>query len=122
MTKETNSISQPLTRDNVRARIFAADNTRGEAEIINFFGTKIELRQPSVGDMQKFSEQAGQGDTTQFTQILVSYSYVPGTNEKVFESGDVASLNLLPFNAEMQHVVTVIERFTNLSVQEAEKN
>lgn len=121
MSEDTKT-KAPLTRDAARAKIFAAENKKGESVVLQFFGTEIELKQPSIGEIQKFGENVAEGGRIAFAQILVDYAYVPGTQEKVFESGDIASLNQLPFNADIQRVIDTIETFTNLSVKDAEKN
>lgn len=109
-------------RDNIRAKVFASDTRKGETALIDFFGTTIELRQPSIGEIQKFGDAVGDDKSIGFTNILIDYAYVPNTDEKVFEEGDVADLNELPFGADVQRVIAAIEKFTNLSVNDAEKN
>lgn len=122
MADEAKTQKAAPTRDATRAKIFAAENKQGESVLLKFFGTEIELKQPSIGEIQKFGENVVDGGRIPFAQILVDYAYVPGTTEKVFELGDIESLNQLPFNADIQAVVDTIEQFTNLSVKDAEKN
>lgn len=114
--------SPTTARDTIRASIFAAKNREGKRAVVNFFGTDIEIHQPSVGDINRYSEQLGAGDSIPFAEVLINYAYVPSTETKVFESGDIDTLNELPFNEDIQKVISIVEGFTNVSPKEAEKN
>lgn len=112
----------PISRDALRARIFAAENKRGKSTIVEFFGTDIELREPSVGDIQRLGERLNDEKSIGFVQILIDYAYVPGTDDKAFEEGDMETLSQLTFGADVQRVLEAVEGFTNLSIKDAEKN
>ena len=116
MTNEEPTTIAP--RDAIRSKILSSANMHGATRLITFFGSEIELHQPSVGDIQKLGADAKLG----FTQVLIDYAFVPNTKEKVFVAGDLEALNELPFNMDIQKVINVIEEFTNLSVTDAEKN
>lgn len=108
------------TRTELRARIFAAENTTRKKIKLTFFNAEIELRQPTAGDILRYMENDAR--SLNLISVLLDYAYVPGTNEKVFEEGDVETLKQLPFNEDMQQVTKAIEQFTNVMVGQAEKN
>lgn len=107
-------------RDEIRAAILASDNLKRKTVPLKFFGAEIELRQPTTGDIIRATE----GGTNRFTlvNVLLDYAYVPGTDEKVFEEGDVEHLKSLPYNEDMKSLTQAIETFTNILVGDAEKN
>lgn len=106
-------------RDALRGKIFTSANRRGKSKVMPFFGTKIEIRQPSVGQLQDLME-----DTNDITlvPILVNYAYVPGTMTKIFEDTDIESIKLLPCNDECMAIIQVLTSFVDLSVEDASKN
>lgn len=105
------------TRDSIRSAILSSESKRRKSKVLPFFGQDIEIRQPSVGDMMKFSE-----GNKSFIQVLIDFAFVPGTNEKVFEATDKAALEELPFNEDVQAVLDAVTELTSASVKDAEKN
>ena len=107
-------------RDEIRAKILSQENMRGKSVELKFFGADIELRQPSLGQIQQYMES---GDNKiSLIRMLLDYAYVPGTDERVFEAGDVEALSQLPFGEDMSKVAAAIEKFTSLVIGDAEKN
>lgn len=109
-------------RDILRAQIFAAENCKPKSVEVEFFGTTIELRQPNLDTILGF--QAGTDRKTQLVDVLLSYAYVPGTNEKVFEEGDRDTLLSMPFNADFRSLIDQVNKLTDLNEEaaSAEKN
>lgn len=108
------------TRNELRAKILSHENLVRKKVELTFFGASIELRQPTAGDIMKYMDE--QTKTMNIVSILLDYAYVPGTDDKVFEEGDVETLKQLPYNEDMQKLTRAIEEFTNIMVGEAEKN
>src|SRR5690349_13839844 len=100
-------------RDEIRAAIFSGKNIRKER--ISLFGTEIEVRQPTLGEMLDF--QSMEDRKNAIARLLITYSYVPNTDIKVFEDTDMESLLALPFGAELVEVNNAIERLTSVQVQ-----
>ena len=48
---------------------------------------------------------------------LVGYAYIPGTDEKIFEDADAASLKQLPFGADLQRIMKALETLTEVNFQ-----
>jgi hypothetical protein len=108
MTDETPGI---VTRDMLRAKIFAAHEVKKIP--VDFFGVKIELRQPVLSDIIK--AQGEEDRESAIIQTLVDYAYVPGTEQKVFETGDAASFKTMPFGADFLRVSKALEDLTEIN-------
>lgn len=88
------------TRDEVRSKIFGA---KPKSETIeDFFGTTLELRQPTL---QVALENRDTNEQDRVYLMLVDYSFIPGTDEKVFEQEDIDQLRTLPFGPEFQRLI-----------------
>lgn len=107
-------------RDEIRALVLADANLKRHSITVNFFGADIELRQPTTGDIIRSIEDESRKMT--LVRVLLDYAYVPGTDEKVFEEGDIPVLEQLPYNSDMKALTKAIEAFTNILVGDAEKN
>lgn len=105
-------------RDELRGKIFVEGKPR--SKMITFFGAEIELRQPSVNELEK--AQAERGTESSMADILIQYAYVPGTDEKVFEIHDLASLKELPFGPDFATLTEAITELTQIDVKAAAKN
>lgn len=98
-------------RDELRAKIFAAHERK--FEIVKFMGAEIELRQPKLGDIISAREEENRQAAV--IKTLVTYAYVPGTDERVFEEGDADALMELPFGQDFLNVNTAIEKLTDVN-------
>ncbi len=107
-------------RDELRGKIFSSKNKQFKTEECEIYGCKVEIRQPSLGMI--LAAQEGDDRAKAVVMLLVGYCYVPGTEEKVFEEGDVENLLSMPFGDDLIKVNQVIEKLTNIDVLSAEKN
>lgn len=107
-----------LSRDEIRSKIFA--NAKPKSKTTTFFGAKIELRQPPMSVVMEL--QAYEDRTAAAAQMIVNYSYVPGTNEKVFDEADLNLIGNMPFGHDLAQINTVIAELTDIDVLGAEKN
>ena len=98
-----------LSRDEMRAKIFAA---KPKTELVeDFYGTSIELRQPSIAVAL---ETRNQGEDEAIFTMLLNYAYVPGTEEKIFEREDVEMLRGLPFGPSMTDLMAKVNRLLGI--------
>lgn len=107
-------------RDELRAHLFDKANTRAKSEVLTLFGVEVELRQPSIGaimDAQEIKDPARQA-----ANMIIKFAYVPGTDEKVFEEGDVDSIIQWPFGEDLKHLQDAIGRLTSLDVEAAQED
>lgn len=109
------------TRDEIRGAIFASENMKPETVEIDFLGTKIEIRQPNLGAILSIS--TGEDRRDAMVNMLITYAFVPGTDEQVFEEADKANLLLIPFGKDFQRLQKAITALTdvNLLTSDSEK-
>jgi hypothetical protein len=98
-----------LTRDQMRDMIFGAEP---ESEIIDFFNVRLELRQPPMSTMLEARQGAPQNA---LLMMLVNYAYVPGTDEHVFDDGDIEMLKGLPLSPSTQRALEACNKLMGIS-------
>ena len=89
----------PPNRDDIRAQIFSSENKKAQSKLITVFGVKLELKQPSLGEI--IDAQAEEDRKRGIVNMLIRYAFVPETNERVFEEADFDSILGLPFGDEI---------------------
>ena len=108
------------SRKELRDKIFT-ENKR-KSKIIPFFGVDVEVRQPTTGEVLQLRETGRDDPRTAGMLAIISYVYVPGTNEKMFEPADVDSLLDLPFGQDMSLLHRTISELSDIDVPGLEKN
>lgn len=96
------------TRDEIRAAIL---NIKAQSKIITVAGVEVEMRQPTVEDI--ISGDSTDRKTT-VVKMMVDYTYVPGTSEKVFSQEDTEVILALPFGADWNALNNAVNELTNL--------
>ncbi len=117
--------TKTATRDEVRAALFDAKNKKRESRIIEILGVEVEIRQPTIEQINRMSKLSGKDDdpdSNTFIDILFEYCHVPGTTEKVFETGDRESLGQFPVGPWLGAINKAIEEMTDIDVEKATKN
>lgn len=109
-------------RDELRAKIFSAENRKLKTKVIELLGTTVEIRQPTLAQINKLSKMSADDKIPALIRIMVEYCYVPGTTEKVFELSDAESLSTLPSGKWLSDFNAAVEELTGVNVKEAEKN
>lgn len=95
-----------VSRDEARSKIFQQQFTSIPL-VMN--GVELEVRQPTLGAILAAQEKqfaAGGTPDIQDTivDLMVSYCYLAGTEERVFEVADKDSILALPFNSEVMEL------------------
>lgn len=109
----------------LKSTIFSAQNKTFKKEVINFFGVQIEIRQSSI---RNIIDQASEPDNAfeekrhVTIEVLLNNTFVPGTDDRVFEEADVDSLMSLPFGEDFSRVVDVYNRLSGVKVAEEKKS
>lgn len=121
MTTNTTDQAKPqiVTRDTLRGNIF--NNAKPQSKLVTFFDTEIELRQPSVEEIESMNSENGE-QRTSLVDMLIRYAFVPGTNDKMFESGDRETLRSMPFGGDMSGVTRAVSELSGIDISGAEKN
>lgn len=122
MTKEAVPVEtkQPMNRDDIRAKIFA-NTGKPKSKVITFFDTEVELRQPSVGEIEELQDTV-EVNKARTVRTLIRYAYVPGTDEKMFDNADIEGLSQLPWSKGFSTVVKTVAELTGVDIGGAEKN
>lgn len=107
----------PATRDAIRS---AAFGTKPESETITIFGQKVEVRQPDVGTI--VDAQSAEDRKDMIVNMLINYTYVPGTNEHIFTWEDKNSILAMPVGRWFNQLNEAINRLTDIDIGEARKN
>lgn len=109
-----------VSRNTIRAAILNAKNTSRKSKLIDFFGQSIEIRQPTLGQLNAMTED---DKTPTIITLLLEYCYVPGSkNEKIFEESDKEELLQIPTGEWLGQFNKAIEELTGINVEVAEKN
>jgi hypothetical protein len=105
----------------MRAKIFADGNRIPQKRNITLFGEEVEIRQPTLAQINKLSKSADE-KTPAIVKIMIEYMFVPGTDEKVFDPADAAQLAEMPSGKWLNDMNNAIEELTGVDVKAAEKN
>ena len=108
------------SRDALRAKLFAEEHVKVKKVPLTYNGVELEWRQPSIKDIQEAEQDE---DKRNFMVLmLIRYTYVPDTDEKVFEEEDYETLLNMPMNQSFQNAVRTISSTLDLKVEEKVKN
>lgn len=99
------------SRNDIRAKIFAKREIK--KKVIQFFGSEIELRQPTLGDI--INARENEDRQAAVIETLVKYAYVPGTDERVFEDADAEAFANMPFGADFLRASKALEELTEVN-------
>lgn len=104
-------VAPQTARDALRSTIFSTKTP--QSKVISFMGTQIEIRQPTLGAVAH-AQEAGAGKNA-IAFALISYAYIPGTDEKVFDPEDLDALLSLPFGADFLDVAKAVEELSKVN-------
>lgn len=108
-----------LTRDQIRAAMFESEHALAKAIPIQYLGADLEWRNPTIRQMQELRDQE---DKNFMVLLLIGYTFIPGTDEKIFEDTDYDRLVDMPIHGDFQKVVNTIAATIDLNVEEKVKN
>lgn len=108
------------TKDELRAKIFSAENSKCKRVEITFNGAKLELQQPTITEVMELNDRPEA--SARVAVMLIKHAYVPNTDVHVFDDTDYDVLAALPYSPEL----TVIQEHMNVFLigddKAAEKN
>lgn len=114
-------------RDHLRS-LTVGSPKKFKSEIVEFGGEKFEMRQPSIKILREIAKgaDAEEDGTTGLIDLgvwgMVYCTYIPDTNQLVFEPGDVKEIMSHPKTAFIDVLTEVALRMVTLDVEEMEKN
>jgi hypothetical protein len=97
-----------ITRDSIRTKLF---NIKRRSKVITIDGMPIEIRQSNVGSLVALDQSDGIPATI---RVMIDSCFVPGTDEPVFDKGDVEALKAMPFGEEWMDLVTAVDEISGL--------
>ena len=109
------------SRDELRAQIFSSESRKPEAKVIEFFGSEVEVRQPSLSTILG-AQTGNKSERDTIIVMIIDQTFVPGTNEKVFESADRDQLVSMPYGTDMNRMSRALNELTDLATDAAEGN
>jgi len=100
------------TRDGVRSAIFNNPRAKAQSERIDYYGVEVEVRQTTVGTAMGFANIEDQAEVA--LRMIIAYVFIAGTNEPVFEEGDIDALREMPMNEDFQRLMDAINRLVGV--------
>lgn len=109
-------------RDQIRAATLG-EKSEFRSEVVKYNGVEVEVRQPSVKARKELfkrcMDEAGRVDTMEFLTWSVIYNtYVPNSNELVFEDTDYDAMVEKPAGGFMDQFGEVAARVMNVEEDE----
>lgn len=105
-------------RNEIRAKVFAGGNV--DSEVLDVFGTQIELRPPTLGALM--DAQSIEDTKVSVAKMIIEYSFVPGTNVQVFEEADIDSILDLRFGEDLRKMQAAITRLSGVDMERAKED
>lgn len=109
------------TKASIREKIFSTENKELKKEVLSFGGTEIEFRQPTIAQASELQDK-DLGHDNFVVSALIAFSYIPGTNEKIFVPNDYNEICQMPLTSDFQVVMSKIADLLGLKVEEKVKN
>ncbi len=106
------------TRDDIRAALIGS-RPKGETKLVTLYGMELELHQPTLEAILKARDQPD--DKARTVAMIVEYTYVPGTNDRVFEDSDAPHILQWPFGPDMTKFQEAIADLTGVDIKQAMK-
>ncbi len=110
-------------RDKIRAQVFSSDVFKRET--VEAFGSTMEIRQTTLGRVLELQQKLEDDRKEAIALSFIEFCFVPGTDERIFEDGDIVLVLGLPFGDDFQTVQTAINKMmgvTEKDVKDAEGN
>lgn len=110
------------TRNAMRAAMFSDENKKPASEPLTLFGQDVEVRQPSLSQLNALSRKAADVKIPGVVNLMIEYCYIPGTDEKVFDPGDAEQLASMPTGKWLNDFNAVVQKLSGIDIKAAEKN
>lgn len=120
-----------MDKKNIRELIFNSNDISKEIITVKEWGNvEIEIKQMTAGERTKllgqaFDQKTDQIDTTKvYAEVIIMCTYIPGTNEKVFNLPDRDMLNKKNGKVIEKIALKILDSntVTDESKEEVEKN
>ena len=119
MANEKKAPKAQTARDALRGKLLGSA-PKAERKLITLFGHEIELRQPTLQAI--LEAQDIEEETERSVHMIIEYSYVPGTAERLFESTDKDVILQWPFGDDLLTLQLTIAELTGVDISDAEED
>lgn len=107
ITQEAPVADVKAARAALRAKVLAG--SKPKVVPLTIGGAEVEWRQPTLQQVQDARAAAGDDDDENFiVRMLVSYTFMPGTDEKLFEPSDYTEIMGMAFGGDYQKAMNKI--------------
>jgi hypothetical protein len=96
----------------LRQKIFSSEKTKRQARTVDFFDTKIEIRQPTLGSLLTAKDLGNSRDAV--VRSLIDCAFDPATGQKVFQESDFEAIKDLPWSKDFENISEVLNELTGL--------
>jgi hypothetical protein len=102
------------TRDELRARILGQKVRRVPVELNDADGTVyfVDVQEPVVD--RQLDQPMEQTNKERMIKLVIDHTFVPDTNERVFEDADLDGMQGMPFGQGFGTILNKIMELTNL--------
>lgn len=118
----SNGTSPTATAAVLKSKIFSADSKRLKSEVIPFHGVEIELRQATLGENIEIVANEDLMSLSGMHKIFLRHTFIPGTDEHLFDDTDIEQLNSLADDAEMKRVLDTWMKLSGIRIEDEVKN
>ncbi len=106
------------TKEEFRKSLFAGKKLKRKK--IKIRGVPVEIQQPTI--RQILRQRDSENTEDQLVDMLVEYCFIPGTDQKAFESTDKGDILEWPVEAWFTDFNDAVSKLTEINVESAEKN
>ncbi len=120
------AVKQQSLRDQLRAVTVGSKNVF-KSKVLEHRGLKFEIRQPSIAGRKelrkKLIDEEGSFDVFDaLVWMVILYTFVPGTNERVFDEEDYDTLVAQPTGGYMETFSLTASDFMSIDPETIAKN
>jgi len=105
-------------RNKLRTKLLSSH--KAKSTTIEVFGGEVEVRQPTLATILAANETTDM--KVRSVDMIIEYTYVPGTNEHVFEKADRDAILAWPFGEDLIALQTAISTMTGIDIEAAEED
>lgn len=105
-------------RDALRAALLSSKTFKPKSERLHLFGMDVEVKQQTLAEMATLNTN---DDSTAVARMIVRFCYVPGTNDRIFEEGDIPTIQNWPFGEDVVKLQQTIARLQGINIEQAKE-
>lgn len=92
-----------------------------EIRKVTAFGFEMDLRQPALGDVLSQNGTIKSTTKEQVASYIINFAHLPGTDIRIFETGDEEQILKWPFGPEYLKIQEAMNELTGIDIETAEE-